>query len=296
MERVKRLFSKRYLANLSVQAVSWVRRCLSLHRILFVVGLLIFIVGCYWLNRVRVVLGSSDRASLETLATAAAALVAVAALFFTLAQQAADRADEQSRFYLEEYRKGYDVAYVVLRSADAADPRIRLKWIAAARILESARRLIPRVTVKEHRDVLNMDIPRQSERFQPFFEHIAQYYYGVIPPNYSTGAKKEWLHEAARRSTNPKDGVLNFHREIPERVLRTVWLAVQYPKEYCDVLGDQFDDGEALFLPPGMRDYVQHSRTYNSAMGKLYDLQGNEVPPTAHNDLVSPARTTPSDS
>lgn len=199
---------------------------------------------------------------------------------------AADRADERSRFYLEEYRKGYDVAYVVLKSADAADPHIRLKWIAAARILEGARRLIPKVTVKEHRDVLNMDIPQQSVRFQPFFENIAQYYYGVIPPNYGTGTGQEWLHEAARRSTQPKDGVLNWQRAVPEKALHTVWRAVQYPKGYAEVLGEGFDEGQVLFLPTGMRDYVEHSRIYSSSMGKLYDQHGKEVPGGANNDLI----------
>lgn len=267
------------------QKLGWVPRCLSLHRLLFTASVLIFIVGCYWLYRVYALLGSSSE-RLETVATAAAALVAVAALFFTLAQQSADRADERSQFYLEEYRKGYDVAYVVLKSADAADPHIRLKWIAAARILESARRLIPKVTVKEHRDVLNMDIPQQSVRFQPFFENIAQYYYGVIPPNYGTGAGQEWLHEAARRSTQPKDGVLNWQRAVPEKALHTVWRAVQYPKGYAEVLGEGFDEGQVLFLPTGMRDYVGHSRIYSSSMGKLYDQHGKEVPGSANNDLI----------
>lgn len=152
----------------AAQMLNRVRRWLALHRILFVAGMLIFIVGCYWLNRAYVSLGSSAE-RLETLATAAAALVAVAALFFTLAQQASDRADVRSRFYLEEYRKGYDIAYNILESARANDPRLRLKWIAAARILETARHVAEKVTVEEHRDVLKMDIPRQSQRFQPLF-------------------------------------------------------------------------------------------------------------------------------
>jgi hypothetical protein len=207
--------------------------------------------------------------------TAAAAVIALAGLMFTLRQQLADKADARSRFYLEEYRKGYDSAYAVLDGADAADPILRLKWIAASRILEAARRLSAKITVTAHRDVMNMDIPRQAERFQKFLRHPAAYYYGVVPPAPAMYGE-DYLNEAARRSTKEIDGIMNAHTEVEEKVIFTVWKAIQYPPEYADVLGDTFNDGQVMFLPPPLKTYVEHVRGFQSAHGKLYPRRGGD--------------------
>lgn len=202
---------------------------------------------------------------------AAAAVIAVAGLLITFAQTLRDRAEARSRFYLDEYRRGYDTAYEVLKSAVTADERLRMKWIAAARMLEEARRISAKVSVSAHRNVLNIELPKQSQRFEEFLSKSAEYYYGSgegLEALYGNQA----LNEAARRATaKDKHGRLNWHREIDEKVLFTIWNAVQYPKAYSDVIEGRFPEGSALFLNPGLRTYIEHRRRFSSTNGKLYE-------------------------
>lgn len=217
--------------------------------------------------------------------TAAAAIIAVAGLLITMSRQIADKAEATSRFYLEEYRKGFDTAFEVLASATEADALLRVKWLAAARILATARRMATLVTAASHRDVISMDIPHQSQRFLPFLERAPRYYYGVKDSWVRVSAipdldEVESLHDAARKSTAPRGETLNYQRAVPETAVQTVWAAIKYPKPYDDVLGEEFSDDEVMFLPTGLRKYIEHSRAYHPAMEKLYQ-GGKEVPPPA---------------
>ena len=126
-----------------------------------------------------------------------------------------------------------------------------MKWIAAARVLATARKLLERVSVAAHRDVAQMSIPHQSQRFQRFFEYHVTYYYGVVVVLHSSDEIS--LEEAAKHSTAGSGSTVSTLRSIPERVIHTVWQAVAYPRSYKDVLGERFGEGDRLFLPKGVQ-------------------------------------------
>jgi hypothetical protein len=128
-----------------------------------------------------------------------------------------------------------------------------------------------KIIVPEHRDVMNAAIPHESQRFQQFLLHPAEYYYGIAPEKLSRWPVGERLHEAARRATRERNGVMNAHIEIPESAIYTVWRAIQYPREYALELGDRFPDGVELLMQSPLRDYIQHSRRYGSSHGTLYE-------------------------
>jgi hypothetical protein len=177
--------------------------------------------------------------------------------------------DEQreSRFYLDEYRAGYNTAYEILESAKPGEENFRMKWIAASRVIETARQLSERIKTPSVRDVLMLDLPHQSQRFFKFFELPAMQYYGIDPNMASFLMEPDRLDEAARQSTT--EGPTGSLRQVPQRVIRTVWSAVQYPKDYEDVVGEAFSEKEWIFLPPGLKEYVAHVNQWHSINGNL---------------------------
>lgn len=206
--------------------------------------------------------------------TVAALLATVAGLFLTAQRQIADRQETTSRFYLEQYQLGFDRAYEILESAKAGDALMRMKWIAAARILATARSLFDRITVRAHREVAQMSIPHESQRFQQFFQLPAWAYYGVPPP--ANMSAEETLTEAAKRSTAGEGSTVSTLQSIPEKVIHSIWQAVAYPKNYRDVLGERFDEGQRLFLPEGLRAYLNHKDQWHSAAGVLHQRAPGE--------------------
>jgi hypothetical protein len=177
--------------------------------------------------------------------------------------------DEQreSRFYLDEYRAGYNTAYEILDSAKPGEADFRMKWIAASRVIETARKLSERIKTASVRDVLLLDLPHQSQRFFKFFELPAAQYYGIDPNMASFLMGPDRLDEAARQSSmGESTGSL---RQVPQRVIRTIWSAVQYPKDYEDVVGEAFSEKEKNFLPPGLKQYIAHVNQWHSINGNL---------------------------
>ena len=201
----------------------------------------------------------------------AAVLATAAGVFLSAQRQLADKAEARSRFYLEEARKGYDTAFEILQpTIETADPLLRRKWLAAARVLDTARRLARRITTRSHRDVWDMEIPHQAQRFTPLFMQPAPYYYGISPGALAGVPGAEVLNEAARRSTAPEGETAHAHREIPEKAIYAVWLAMQYPSRYQEVLTGKFEEGDRLFLPEGLRACLAHRDQVYSAAGVLY--------------------------
>lgn len=235
-------------------------RCSS---VLLVALVVIFLAGALWIAYRVIACGL-----IEPSITVAALLATVAGLFLTAHRQMVDRQEATSRFYLEQYQAGFDKAYEILESATPGDPLFRMQWIAAARVLATAKELERRISVKAHRNVALMDVPHQSQRFQRFFGQPAEYYYGTIPVPQSSA--QESLNEAARLSTQRSGSTVSTLRLIPEKAIRTVWQAVAYPKEYQDVLGEKFTEGERLFLPEGLRSNLEHRDAWSSNAGKLH--------------------------
>src|SRR5689334_20026264 len=99
-----------------------------------------FLVGAVWVGY-RVIVRHLDDPSL----TVAALLATIAGLFLTVQRQIADRQEATSRFYLEQFQKGFDTAYDILDSVPPGDPLMRMKWIAAARVLATAHSMFEKI-------------------------------------------------------------------------------------------------------------------------------------------------------
>jgi hypothetical protein len=156
------------------------------------------------------------------------------------------------------------------------------------------------ITVRAHHDVMMATIPHESQRFQQFLRHPAEYYYGTIPEMLAGWPAGERLNEAARRATVERDGVMNAHIEIPVGAIYTVWRAIQYPSEFYLELMDRFPNGLEEYLDGQLREYVGHSRRYSSIHGVLYDQGGREIPrpsvemgPNGREDYVGPQGERP---
>jgi len=228
----------------------------------------VFLASALWITYRVVVCGST-----EPSLTVAALLATVAGLFLTAQQQIANREETTSRFYLEQYLEGFDTAYEILESARAGDPLLRMKWIAAARLLADATKMHDRISVPAHRLVARMSIPHQSQRFWKFFDEPATYYYGVVVVHAST---VDALDEAARQSSKGSGTLISTLRLVPEKVIHAVWQAVSYPKSYRDPLGEKFSDADRMWLPNGLKAYLDHRDCYDTAAGNLHERTPGE--------------------
>ena len=203
----------------------------------------------------------------------AAALVAVAGVLLSMQWRLSDKQMEQSAFFLNKSLAGWDRAWNILKES-LTGPTLerRTKWLAAARILERSRRLTERVTDPAHKDVLEIELTHQRQRFHEFFEQAGPYYYGVNPINLDNVTAERKMDEAAKQSTQGEGTTISTLRQIPESAIVTVWRALQYPPDYFDVIEreDKFEEGPRLFLDPGLREYIDHSRAWHSVAGKLW--------------------------
>jgi hypothetical protein len=112
-----------------------------------------------------------------------------------------------------------------------------------------------------------MDVPHQSQRFHRFFEMSGAYYYGV---EVLATAGEQSLDDAARLSTIGSGTTISTLRSIPEKAIHAVWKAVEYPKDYKEVVGEKFKEGERLFLPKGLQAYLEHCDQWHSVAGQLH--------------------------
>ncbi len=200
----------------------------------------------------------------------AAALVAVAGVLLSMQWKFSEKQEERSKFYLEKSLAGWDKAREILaESVTGIAMERRTKWIAAARILERSRQLGDRVTESAHRDVLEIELTHQRQRFHQFFEQPAPFYYGVNVLHVDAPLA---LDEAARQSTQAEGSTISTLRQIPESAIVTIWRALQFPTDYWDVIerDDKFLEGPILFLDSGLRDYIDHARAWHSVAGQLY--------------------------
>jgi hypothetical protein len=132
----------------------------------------------------------------------AAALAAVAGVLLSIQWKLQERQVEQSAFFLDRSLAGWDRGWAILNdSMKGAPEERRTRWIAAARVIERARRLTERVTDSAHRDVLEIELTHQRQRFHPFFEQPGPFYYGVDQHAIASAASGSLMDEAARRST-----------------------------------------------------------------------------------------------
>ena len=190
--------------------------------------------------------------------------------------------EKRDRLFLEEYRKGYDTAFSILTSSLGNQPDMRMKWVAAARVIEVARRLSQRIESSAYQEMVLLDLPIQSERFNKFLECPATFYYGIDINELNNVPPADHIELAAKLSTKRKDGSPCL-RTIPEEAIFSVWNAIQYPKAYTDVLGPKYNDHQRTFLPAGLREFIDHTRQWHSAAGHL--ISGDStIAARAHTD------------
>jgi hypothetical protein len=181
---------------------------------------------------------------------------------------AQDDRENRDRLFLKEYRKGYDTAFSILTSSLGNQPDMRIKWVAAARVIEVARRLSQRIESSAYQEMVLLDLPIQSERFNKFLECPATFYYGIDINELNNIPAAEHIELAAKLSTKRRDGSPCL-RTIPEEAIFSVWNAIQYPQAYTDVLGQKYNDNQRTFLPPGLREFIDHTRQWHSVAGNL---------------------------
>jgi hypothetical protein len=208
----------------------------------------------------------------------AAALAAVAGVLLSMQWKFAEKQEERSKFYLEKSLSGWEKARDLLHES-LSGPTIerRTKWIAAARVLERSRQLSERVSEIAHRDVLEIELTYQRQRFHQYFEQPGPFYYGVNPLNLDDIPADQKLDEAAKQSTQGEGSTISTLRQIPESAIVTIWCALQYPADYWDVIerDARFQEGPLLFFDPGLRAYIEHARAWHSAAGKLWHRESS---------------------
>ncbi len=195
--------------------------------------------------------------------------VALAGQIFTQAKSLSDGRREESKFYLDSCIRAYDEAEGLLRDGNNQ----RIKWIAAERALKVAFNLASRVSVDSHKKVLELHEMKYRRIFYGFLKKQATFFYGVSNQSLD-------LDEAAKQSSQGEENedmtTISSIRQIPESSLLTVWEAAQWPKdteEKAIASHEYFPKGvldRLSLLYPGLSAYIEHSRMFHSAVGKLY--------------------------
>jgi len=191
--------------------------------------------------------------------------VAIAGLLFNQCHDLKEARQKDSLFYLESCVKAYDGAQALLKDGN----NDRVTWIAAGRALVHAKNLADHVTVKAHRNVLELT----RLEYRRFFDSVirvkhAAFFYGINDPT-------AFLADAARRSSEGEGNTLSLERKLSEESIHAVWEAAQWPKGYekSDPLASTFADdelGSLYVLYPELYSYLQHRRTNSTFAGKVF--------------------------
>jgi len=208
-----------------------------------------------------------------TSALPAGVLLALAGHLFTQAKTLGDAEEKRSAFNLQGFTKAFDHALSLL--SDGSNNRA--VWIEAARTLAHGEELAKSVVLAEHKRVLEVERLKYRGRFYRIIgDKPATFFYGV-PPLYPT------LDEAARASTAPteQDGraIVSSNHSLDEASIRMIWQAAGWPKTYEEPMGTGFTEEETnslVLLFPKLHAYVEHTRTWASAAGKLFKREKNE--------------------
>lgn len=202
-----------------------------------------------------------------SLAVPAGVLLALGGLLLSKAYETTDANEKTSLFYLESCVHAYEEARNLL--ADGNNDRGT--WIAAARALKNAQGLSKNVSVDAHLRVLELHRLKYRRCFNEILSNKpAAFFYGTADPSVP-------LEVAAAASSAPdvRAGrtVTSTARELSEKSLYAVWEAAQWPTDYRDPLDTEFskkEEGSLLVLFPGLYDYLEHTRNFRSASGRIF--------------------------
>jgi hypothetical protein len=198
-------------------------------------------------------------------------LVSFGALLLTKAREAADTKEKRSLFYLDSCVISYQEAQNLL--ADGNNDRAA--WIAAARALKHAQRLSTEVEVDEHRRVLEVhQLKYRRILGLILWDKPGAFFYGAQDTSVP-------IAQAAAASTAPgtRGGRIQTStvKELSEESLHAVWESAQWPTDYADPLvGGRFSEEDDVALAtraPGLYEYLQHKKRYDSASGNLWPLK-----------------------
>ena len=198
----------------------------------------------------------------------AGVILSLAGHLFTQGRATRDTAEKDSKFYLDSAVLAFEEARKLLDDGN----NYRLTWIAAARSLAHAQELSELVSADAHTRVLEL----HKLKYRAYFRSALT----GRPPAFFYGASDDSLtiDKAAEESTAPTTSVTGRHisstlTSLPEVALRAVWKAAEWPTDYKDPLSGSFSDddvGRMMVLYPELHQYLEHSRTWHSASGKLY--------------------------
>jgi hypothetical protein len=177
--------------------------------------------------------------------------------------------EKQSHFYLESSLQTFKEALDLLSDGN----NNRTIWIAAARLLEHAKKMERKIIVDAHKHVLEAKKIKLRSAFHNLVkDKPAAFYYGV--ENWS----QTLLEKAAEQSTAPREekGRTSFlSTELSESSIHAVWEAGQYPRKYKDPLGKGFsargpEKGAVAFFYDGLNAFLDYKAQWRSTAGKLY--------------------------
>lgn len=197
----------------------------------------------------------------------AGVLVALGAQLLTQAKNFSDKQENRSLFYLDSCVKAFEEAKLLLQDGN----NDRAKWIAAGRALVHARELASNVSRDSHLRVLELHKLKYRRIFNgAISEKPASFFYGV--PDASLP-----INEAAALSTasETRDGrtTASTLKSLPDKALRAVWDASQWPSDYRDPLDRGFSEeeqGKLFVLFPGLHEYLEHKTQWRSMSGELF--------------------------
>lgn len=212
--------------------------------------------------------------SLSTSAVPAGVLLTLGGLLLSRAREAADTQEKRSLFYLESSVAAYQEAQKLL----ADDNNDRATWIAAARALKHGQELSKGVTLDAHLRVLEL----HHLKYRGLFDDIlrgkpATFFYGAQDLSIA-------IDTAAAASTASEERagrtVTSTVKQLSEASLHAVWEAAQFPPDYKDPLDAKFSEkeqGRLMVLFPGLHEYLEHTKHYASASGRLFPRKEGET-------------------
>lgn len=202
------------------------------------------------------------------------------ALFGVFLNESSNRADEQrqrSKFFLEQSLAGFE--HMVNLLGDRNNDR--RKWISAARILQKSLELSKRITEKEHKSILQVEMDRYRhqlwEIINPYDERITPaFFYGSSDPGLD-------IDEAAKQSSLPISVELQENLSsvcgLSEPSLFAIWSFMEFPEDYADPLHNTFSQEQIEKLRLQHRplhEYLKHKHSYHSIAGKLHKFPDRE--------------------
>lgn len=187
-----------------------------------------------------------------------------------------EREDADSRFYLEEARRGVDAALALVEPEEMNE---RETWILAGRMLERALAIAALISRPAAQHVWELELEQYRARAASALgrersERDASFFYGFSPVVHDLN-RPYTIDDAARAAT--ERGALDY---LCESSLAAFWRLAQYPDKYPDPLprdGFPVDpDHISMHTYEGLRAYLRHRREWESVGGRLVPRPNRE--------------------